>query len=46
VLKACPEIVVYAVDGIGDWRDLMVTSAQVRGYLGVSPSASARAIVS
>jgi replication initiation protein RepC len=39
VLKACPEIVVYAVDGIGNWRDLMVTAAQVRGYLGVSPSA-------
>ncbi|TIU10201.1 MAG: replication initiation protein RepC, partial [Mesorhizobium sp.] len=39
VLKACPEIAVYAVDGIGSWRDLMVTAAQVRGYLGVSPSA-------
>ncbi|NGO55542.1 plasmid replication protein RepC [Allomesorhizobium camelthorni] len=39
VLKACPEIGVYAVDGIGSWRDLMVTAAQVRGYLGVSPSA-------
>ncbi|TIU94586.1 MAG: replication initiation protein RepC, partial [Mesorhizobium sp.] len=39
VLKACPEIVDYAVDGIGNWRDLMITAAQVRGYLGVSPSA-------
>ncbi|ESY85934.1 replication initiation protein [Mesorhizobium sp. LNHC220B00] len=39
VLKACPEIADYAVDGIGNWRDLMVTAAQVRGYLGVSPSA-------
>ncbi|RWA58074.1 plasmid replication protein RepC [Mesorhizobium sp.] len=39
VLKACPEIADYAVDGIGSWRDLMVTAAQVRGYLGVSPSA-------
>lgn len=39
VLKACPDIVDYAVDGIGSWRDLMVTAAQVRGYLGVSPSA-------
>jgi replication initiation protein RepC len=29
----------YAVDGIGSWRDLMATAAQVRGYLGVSPSA-------
>jgi replication initiation protein RepC len=39
VLKACPEIVDYAGDGIGSWRDLMATAAQVRGYLGVSPSA-------
>lgn len=39
VLKACPEIAVYAADGIGGWRDLMITAAQVRGYLGVSPSA-------
>ena len=39
VLKACPEIIDYAVDGINNWRDLMATAAQVRGYLGVSPSA-------
>jgi replication initiation protein RepC len=39
VLKACPEIADYAVDGIGSWRDLMITAAQVRGYLGISPSA-------
>ncbi len=39
VLKACPEIADYAVDGIANWRDLMATAAQVRGYLGVSPSA-------
>ncbi|MBZ9798745.1 plasmid replication protein RepC [Mesorhizobium sp. ES1-4] len=39
VLKACPEIADYAVDGIRNWRDLMITAAQVRGYLGVSPSA-------
>ncbi|RWI31452.1 MAG: replication initiation protein RepC [Mesorhizobium sp.] len=39
VLKACPEIAEYAVDGIGNWRDFMITAAQVRGYLGVSPSA-------
>lgn len=39
VLKACPEIADYAVDGIGNWRDFMATAAQVRGYLGVSPSA-------
>ncbi|MCT2581108.1 MAG: replication initiation protein RepC [Mesorhizobium sp.] len=39
VLKACPEIIEYAVDGIANWRDLMEAAAQVRGYLGVSPSA-------
>ncbi|PBB83746.1 plasmid replication protein RepC [Mesorhizobium sp. WSM3876] len=39
VLKACPEIADYAADGIANWRDLMITAAQVRGYLGVSPSA-------
>jgi replication initiation protein RepC len=39
VLKACPDIIDYAVDGIATWRDLMATAAQVRGYLGVSPSA-------
>ncbi|MER9312249.1 replication initiation protein RepC [Mesorhizobium australicum] len=39
VLRACPEIADYAVAGIASWRDLMITAAQVRGYLGVSPSA-------
>lgn len=39
VLRACPEIADYAVAGIANWRDLMITAAQVRGYLGVSPSA-------
>lgn len=39
VLKACPDIAEYAVDGIENWRDFMATAAQVRGYLGVSPSA-------
>jgi len=44
VLKACPEIADYAVDGIQNWRDLMATAAQVRGYLGISPSAYAEAL--
>ena len=39
VLKACPDIADYAPNGIGNWRELMMTAAQVRGYLGVSPSA-------
>jgi replication initiation protein RepC len=38
-MKACPEIADYAVNGIGSWRELMGTAAQVRGYLGISPSA-------
>lgn len=44
ILKACPDIVDYAVDGIASWRDLMATAAQVRGFLGVSPSAYADAL--
>jgi replication initiation protein RepC len=39
VLKACPDVIDYALDGIGSWRDLMMVAAQVRGYLGISPSA-------
>lgn len=44
VLKACPEILDYAIDGIANWRDFMATAAQVRGYLGISPSAYADAL--
>lgn len=44
VLKACPDIVDYAVNGIASWRDLMATAAQVRAFLGVSPSAYADAL--
>jgi len=39
VMKACPEIADYAANGISNWRDFMATAAQVRGYLGISPSA-------
>jgi replication initiation protein RepC len=34
----------YAVDGIGSWREFMAVAAQVRGYLGISPSAYADAL--
>ncbi|MBK3745710.1 replication initiation protein RepC [Paraburkholderia aspalathi] len=44
VLKACPDIEDYAAAGIGNWRDLMATAAQVRGYLGISPSAYEHAL--
>lgn len=39
ILKACPDIEDYAASRIESWRDLMVTAAQVRGYLGISSSA-------
>jgi len=39
VLKACPDIAEYALNGIENWRDFKDTAAQVRGYLGISPSA-------
>jgi len=44
VMKACPEIADYAVSGIGSWRELLMTAAQVRGYLGISPSAYEEAL--
>jgi len=44
VLKACPGISDYATDGIASWRELLTTAAQVRGYLGISPSAYADAL--
>ncbi|WP_011578979.1 MULTISPECIES: plasmid replication protein RepC [Chelativorans] len=44
VLRACPDIADYSTSGIASWRDLMATAAQVRGYLGVSPSAYADAL--
>lgn len=44
VLRACPDIIDYAVHGIGDWREFTVTAAQIRGYLGISPSAYAEAL--
>lgn len=39
ILKACPDIEEYATNGISNWRDLMLTSAQVSRYLGITPSA-------
>lgn len=39
ILRACPEVADYAAEGIGSWREFMTTAAQVKGYLGISPSA-------
>jgi replication initiation protein RepC len=44
VLKACPDIVDYALNGISNWRDMMATAAQVRAFLGISPSAYGEAV--
>ncbi|WP_104493229.1 plasmid replication protein RepC [Paracoccus denitrificans] len=44
VLRACPDMRDYAAGGIDSWRDFMATAAQVRGYLGISPSAYADAL--
>lgn len=44
VLRACPDIRDYAVDGIDNWREFMAIAAQVRAYLGISPSAYAHAL--
>lgn len=39
VLKACPDIADYASNTINNWRELIITAGQVRGYLGISQSA-------
>lgn len=44
VLKACPEIADCAPAGISSWQDMMRTTAQVRGMLGISPSAYEEAL--
>jgi replication initiation protein RepC len=44
VLKAAPEIGLYAQHGIRDWRQLVATAEHVRPMLGVSPDAWAEAV--
>ena len=39
VLKACPDIAMYARHGISNWRDFLATAELVRAALGVSPDA-------
>ncbi len=39
VLKACPDIVMYAKGGVSNWNDLIGVGGLVRKMLGVSPSA-------
>ncbi len=44
VVKACPDILDYAEDGIGRWSDLCHAADFVRGMMGVSPDAWQEAI--
>ena len=39
VLDACPSILDYASGGVASWGDLIVAAQNVRGWLGISPSA-------
>jgi replication initiation protein RepC len=39
ILKACPDIAMYARHGISSWTELIATAGVVRSSLGVSPSA-------
>ncbi|WP_407152786.1 plasmid replication protein RepC [Bradyrhizobium sp. ORS 86] len=39
ILKACPDIAMYARHGISSWNDLLATARVVRSTLGISPSA-------
>ncbi|WP_398471581.1 plasmid replication protein RepC [Tardiphaga sp.] len=44
VLKACPDIAMYARSGISNWGDLVATASLVRSALGISPSAWEEAV--
>jgi replication initiation protein RepC len=44
VLKACPDIIDYALGGIDSWPDLIQTANLVRVTLGISPDAWNQAI--
>jgi replication initiation protein RepC len=44
ILKACPDIVDYALKGIENWSDLVQTANLVRVTLGISPDAWNQAI--
>ncbi len=44
VVKACPDILDYAEDGIKRWSDLCHAADFIRGMLGVSPDAWQEAV--
>ena len=43
VLKACPDIVPYAQDDLRHWHQLVAVAGFVRGMMGISPDAWAKA---
>ncbi|WP_266019357.1 plasmid replication protein RepC [Brucella intermedia] len=44
VLRICPDIREYGLNGIGTWRELLDTSRIVSGFLGISHSAYQEAV--
>lgn len=39
VLKACPDLPIYARNNLQNWRDLIATAAELRGMMGISATA-------
>ncbi|MDM7850762.1 plasmid replication protein RepC [Pseudochrobactrum kiredjianiae] len=39
ILKTCPQIKHYAMSGIQNWKDLIITAGHIRPMLGITPSA-------
>lgn len=39
ILNQCPQIKTYAVHGIQNWKDLVVTAGHIRSMLGITVSA-------
>ncbi|KAB2697592.1 replication initiation protein RepC [Ochrobactrum sp. Kaboul] len=44
VLRSCPDIREYGVNGVGTWRELLDASRIVSGFLGISKSAYQEAV--
>jgi len=44
VLRTCPDICEYGINGIGTWRELLDASRIVSGFLGISRSAYQEAV--
>ena len=43
VLRACPDILSYAANGIRNWRDMDITAKLVSGFLGINGALLAKA---